>query len=406
MDRIEIEKLLQKSKELIPGGCQTISKRPANFSDEGWPSFYSRADGSQVFDLNGKPYTDYVLALGPIILGYNHPVVTERVKRQLDIGILTSLQSPLEIELSEKLVEIIPCAEMVRLFKTGADAVTAGVRLARAVTGRSHVLSCGYSGWHDWWVAKNPYSDSAKGVLAGTSTFTHDIPYGNVTAVEQIVDEIGSDIACIVVEPIISTDNDYLKFIREISTRLGAVLIFDEIVTGFRLALGGAQKLYGVTPDLCTLGKGMANGFPLSALVGHREIMREMESLWISSTYAGESASIAASLATIEELEKPGTYQRLWAMGDRLAAAWKSSANGSESIQIIGGGPMPQLRMVTAEGELDAEADHSLVEHFLDHKILWRRDHCAFISLAHSDSDIDRLIEISAAKLQKGEHVV
>ncbi|PCJ62191.1 MAG: hypothetical protein COA73_07010 [Candidatus Hydrogenedentota bacterium] len=206
-------------------------------------------------------------------------------------------------------------------------------------------------------------------MLAGTSTFTHDIPYGNVTAVEQIVDEIGSDIACIVVEPIISTDNDYLKFIREISTRLGAVLIFDEIVTGFRLALGGAQKLYGVTPDLCTLGKGMANGFPLSALVGHREIMREMESLWISSTYAGESASIAASLATIEELEKPGTYQRLWAMGDRLAAAWKSSANGSESIQIIGGGPMPQLRMVTAEGELDAEADHSLVEHFLDHKI-------------------------------------
>jgi glutamate-1-semialdehyde 2,1-aminomutase len=406
MSRSEIEKLSRKSRSLIPGGCQTISKRSENFCDQGWPTFYSRADGSQVFDLNGVPYTDYVLALGPIILGYNHPAVNERVKRQIDIGILTSLQSPLEVELSEKLVDVVPCAEMVRLFKTGADAVSAGVRTARAITGRSHVLSCGYSGWHDWWVAKNPYSDSAKGVLAGTSTFTHDIPYGNVPATQQIVDEIGSDIACIVVEPKISPDGDYLKSLREISTRCGAVLIFDEIVTGFRLALGGAQEYYGVTPDLSTLGKGMANGYPLSALVGKKDLMCEMESLWISSTYAGESASMAASLATIEELEKAGTYQRLWSMGDRLIAAWRAMTNGSESTQILGGGPIPQLRLVTGENQLDVEAERSLIEHFLSHGILWRRDHGAFLSLAHSDSDIDRLIEISAAKLQQGKHVV
>ena len=399
MEATRSSELYARAKRLIPGGTQTISKRPERYVEGKWPAYWHRARGARIWDLDGNEYIDYVMALGPIILGYGHPSVNAAIARQLEIGSLTSLQSPLEVEVAEKLVEHVPSAEMVRFAKTGAEATAMAVRIARAYTNRTKVLSCGYAGWHDWWVAKRHITGSrgvtqTRGIPEALRDLTFDLPYGDKEALERLLVEHGGDLACIMIDASeVNDEGVFLGVAREAADRVGAVLAFDEIITGFRMGLGGAQRLYGVTPDISTFGKAIANGMPLAATVGKRAIMELAAELWITSTFGGEALSLAAALATIQELEKPGTLERLWANSERLAKGFRQIADGhGNGTEVIGQRSMPGLRFTNGSAEND-QAAQLFVARMLDAGILTRPNYVLFVTVELSDEEIDRTLE-------------
>lgn len=301
--------LLARAEKYIPTGTQTFSKSKLQFPQPS-PLFLTHGQGALVWDVSGNEFVDCVSALLPNILGYRDPDVDGAIRRQLARGISFSLATELEAELAETLCRLIPCAEMVRFGKTGTDATTCAVRLARAFTGRDRVLICeGYHGWADWSVERNT------GVPIGVRSYTDRCKIGsNLHTL--------TNYAAIIIEP--ETNPEYLKYLREYCDKTGCILIFDEVITGFRFDLGGAQKLYEVTPDLACFGKAMANGMPLSAVVGRRDIMKRMEppdNIFYSGTFFGETLSLAASIATIKKMEKERAIQKLWITGFDLRVA-------------------------------------------------------------------------------------
>lgn len=319
-----LKKKLLKSKEywsraekIIPAGTQTFSKGPTQFVQGVAPVYLQSGKGSHVFDVDGNEYIDYIMALGPITLGYSYPGVNEAIIRQLEQGITFSLMHPLEVELSELLVELIPCAEMVRFGKNGSDATSGTVRVARAYTGREKIACCGYHGWQDWYIGTTTRD---KGVPKSTKQLTILFEYNNFESLEKIFDENKGEIAAVITEPITIEEpkNNFLEKVKSLTHKNGAILIFDEIVTGFKLALGGAQEYLNVIPDLAAFGKGMANGMPISAIVGKREIMKELEEVFFSFTFGGEALSLAAAIATIREMREKDVIQYFWKQGNRL----------------------------------------------------------------------------------------
>jgi len=309
------QQLLERAETIIPLGAQTFSKSKLQFPQPA-ASFLSHGDGCYVWDCDGNEYVDCMSALLPVVLGYRDPDVDGAIRRQLDAGISFSLATEIEYELASKLVELIPCAEMVRFGKTGTDATTAAVRLARAYTRRGRVLICdGYHGWADWSVAQNV------GVPPLVQSYTNRCKFGSFDDLHEKIESTDYDpYAAIVVEP--ESDPDYLIELRAICSLHGIVLIFDEVITGFRLGMGGAQQVWGVTPDLACFGKSMANGMPISAIVGRRDIMSKMvppDNIFYSGTFFGETLSIAAALATIRKMERENVIARLAATGLQLA---------------------------------------------------------------------------------------
>jgi glutamate-1-semialdehyde aminotransferase len=306
-----------RAEKIIPGGSQTLSKAPNMFTFGVYPIYLQFGRGSHVWDVDGNEYIDYPLALGPITLGYNYPSTVAAVCNQIKQGSTFSLMHPLEIEVAELLIDCIPCAEMVRFAKNGADATSAAIRLSRAYTGREHVAVCGYHGWHDWYIASTEYN---KGVPDAMAHLIHQFEYNNITSLGKIFTDYPDQIAAVIMEPV-AIDLPKLGFleeVKELTHKNGSILIFDEIVTGFRLALGGAQEYFGVVPDLATFGKGMANGLPISALVGQKDIMKEARNIFFSTTYGGETLSLAASRATILEMKEKKVQDYFWKMGRRL----------------------------------------------------------------------------------------
>lgn len=297
--------VFERAAKVIPAGANTFSKSYLQFPATGTPLYCSHGDGAYIFDVDGNRYVDLVNALLPCVLGYRDPDVDRAIRQQLDNGIVLSLATELEVQLAEKLCDLIPCAEMVKFGKTGTDVLTAAVRLARAHTQRDLVGVGSYHGWADWSMS---CTDRAGGIpenIIALSTRLWDV-------------EFPSQYAAFVVEPV--DDPDELQRIRKMCDDYGVVLIFDEIRTGFRYDLGGAQKLYGVTPDLACFGKAMANGMPISALVGKRDIMQRMNTpdVYFSGTFFGETLSIAAALATIKKLEDEDVIAKLHARGVQL----------------------------------------------------------------------------------------
>lgn len=305
-------RVFERASKVIPTGANTFSKSHLQFPSEGSPLYASHGDGAYIFDVDGNRYVDLVNALLPCVLGYRDPDVDFAVRSQLDNGVVLSLATEMEVELAETLCRLIPCAEMVKFGKTGTDVTTAAVRLARAYTKRDAVLVAGYHGWGDWSMA---ITDRLGGIPVQTA-----IASQLAKAWQPWTDKpfpYPDKVAAIVVEP---DTPDHLEWLREYCSKWGIVLIFDEIRTGFRYDLGGAQKLFGVTPDLACFGKAMANGMPISALVGKREIMKRMETpdVYYSGTFFGETLSIAAALATIKKLETEPVIDRLMVMGIKL----------------------------------------------------------------------------------------
>jgi len=301
------KKLLTQAEKVIPLGTQTFSKSKIQYPSES-PLFITHGDGGYCFDVDGNRYVDLVGGLLPIILGHRDPDVDYAIRRQLNKGISHSLATGLEIQLAETLCRLIPCADWARFGKNGSDVTSAAVRLARAHTDRSIIISSGYHGWHDWAVENDEIRN-----IGVTSQATELLSHGDVDRLwnwDQDWAHPGEEeVAAVIVEP--ETDPEFLKECRRFCDETGALLIFDEVITGFRFDLGGAQKLYGVTPDLACFGKAMANGMPLSALVGKQEFYETMEKISYSGTFFGETLSLAAAIATIEKLEREDVLTKI-----------------------------------------------------------------------------------------------
>ena len=321
----EGDAMWQRAERVIPAGTQTLSKGPSQFCLGVGPKYLVRGEGCRVWDADGNVFIDYPMALGPVTLGHGHPAVAEAVARHLAEGTTFSLMHPLEVELAERLVEIIPCAEQIRFGKNGSDATSACIRAARALTGRDRILRCGYHGWQDWSIDEG-YGIRARGVPSAVMNLTRPFPYNDLDAVEALVAEEAP--AALILEPVSVEEPapGYLEGLRELATRCGAVLIFDEVITGFRWARGGAQEYFGVTPDLCAMGKGVANGFPLSVVAGRREFMKAFDEVFFSFTFGGETLGLAAAMATLDVMEEADYWAHCWRQGSKLAQGFDDAA--------------------------------------------------------------------------------
>lgn len=330
--------LLERAERTIPLASQTFSKSRVQFPVGASPLFLKRGKGARVWDVDGNEYVDLVCGLLPVVLGYADPDVDAAIRAQLDEGISFSLASPLEMELAERLVEIFPCAEMVRYGKNGSDATTAAVRLARAATRRDHIIVVGYHGWHDWYIGATTRS---LGVPKAVQELTHKVAFNDLDALKAALDAF--DVAAVILEPAgIELPRDgYLAAAQELTRKAGALLVFDEIICGFRVALGGAQAYYGVTPDLAAIGKSMANGMPISALIGRADLMRLMEEIFISGTFGGEALSLAASIAVIDKMRREPVIDTLWQSGEilRAGALQAIARHGLQSCLALAGLP-------------------------------------------------------------------
>ncbi len=307
--------LLDKALKTIPLGTQTFSKSYIQYPKNYSPMFLTHGSGSRVWDVDGNEYIDLVSCLMPNILGYNDHDINYAVQTQLQKGIIFSLATELEIQLAEKLCKIIPSAEKARFAKNGTDVTSAAVRIARAYTNRDKMIVCGYHGWQDWYIGTTTRN---KGVPKVVSELSVSVPYNDLSCIEDLLKT--EKFAGLIMEPCNSTAplDGYLQGIKDLCEKYGSLFIFDEIITGFRFALGGAQEYFGVIPHISCFGKAMANGMPISAIVGRDDIMKEMEEVFFSGTFGGEALSLAAALATIDKIETNSVINYLWTYGKVL----------------------------------------------------------------------------------------
>lgn len=334
------EEMLERAMQSIPLGAQTFSKSVTQFPHGISPYFASHGEGAYLYDIDGNKYIDFVNSLAAILLGYKDPDVNEAVSEQLSKGTIFSLSAPLETIVAEKIIEMVPCAESVRFGKNGSDATAGAIRLSRAYTKREYVAVCGYHGWQDWYIGS---TNKDMGVPEAVKELTLKFEYNNIPSLQRLFDKYPGQIAAVILEPMNATapEPGFLETVKKITNNNDSILIFDETVTGFRYANGGAQEYFGVTPDLATIGKGMANGFPLAAVVGKKEIMQLMEEVFFSFTFGGETLSLAAALATMTKLQNEPVIQTMKETGNEILATVQSLIKkyGLEDVFTISGHP-------------------------------------------------------------------
>lgn len=344
-----------RARAVIPGGTQTFSKGEAQYVRGVSPVLLERGEGHRVWDVDGNEYIDYVQGLLPNILGYAHPEVNAAVAAQMTRGQCFSLAHPLEVELAERLVRIIPCAEMARFAKNGSDATSAAVRAARAFTRRERIACCGYHGWHDWFIGTTVRN---LGVPAAVRALTHPFPYNDLDGLEAVLAAHDGQFAAVIMEPVSFWEPrpGYLEGVKQLAARHGALLIFDEMCTGFHFGLGGAQKRFGVTPDLATFGKAMGNGFPISCVVGRADVMAVFEHVFVSFTFAGDAAAMAAAMTVLDVLERTDALKAIEVNGTRLQEgvnALAKHAGLQGRLQCVG---WPWWSLLTFKDERGAES--------------------------------------------------
>ncbi|WP_217989650.1 aminotransferase class III-fold pyridoxal phosphate-dependent enzyme [Pseudoalteromonas sp. HM-SA03] len=346
-------KMLGKAKQLIPGGTQLLSKRPDMFSPDAWPTYYQKATGATIWDLDGNEYIDMSIAgIGANVLGYATEEVNQAVIDAINNGVSSSLNCPEEVELAELLTQLHPWAEQVKYTRSGGEAMSVAVRIARAATGKEKIAFCGYHGWSDWYIAANVSSDKAlndhlipglapKGVpksLAGTS-----IPFGynNIEELEKIMARHGHEMAGVVMEPFRNymPDEDYWPKVEQLCKDYSVPLIIDEISMGFRLNCGGAHLKLGITPDIAVFSKALGNGHAIAAIIGKKKWMEHSQDSFISSTMWTERVGPAAALATIRTFEQNQVEKHLAHMGEQVMSGWQELANKHGLKISIGGIP-------------------------------------------------------------------
>ncbi len=387
------EALLERALRTIPLGSQTFSKSKTQYPHGVSPYFIRRGKGSHVWDVDNNEYIDFINSLASITLGYADPDVDAAVRTQLEEGVIFSLPHPIETQVAEKMVEMVPCAEMVRFGKNGSDATSGAIRLARAYTGRDHVAVCGYHGWQDWYIGSTARN---RGVPRATRDLTHTFTYNDIESLQQLFREWPNQIAAVVLEPMnaVEPKDGFLEKVKELTRQRGAVLVFDETITGFRFANGGAQEHFGVTPDLATFGKGLANGYPLSAVAGRGEIMRLMEEVFFSFTFGGETLSLAASLATMTKLQRQPVVDTMRRRGERLKAELASAIARHDVGHIVSVSGHPSwtfLPVKDAAPYSQWQIKTLFLQEMFARGILTLGTHN--MSYAHSDAEISALLK-------------
>ena len=369
----------------IPGYTSTGSKRPeAVFgpaADPALPRQIVRAAGARVWDAAGREYLDWVMALGAVGLGYGHPAVQAAAARAIAAGVTGPLPPVEEEQLAEALARRIPWMERTRFLKSGAEAVAAAVRLARVATGREHVLGCGYHGWLDWCQGRS------EGVPESTRRLFAELPFNDVERAREMIRDRGDRLAAVVIEPVVVREptREWLETLRAETQRVGAVLVLDEIKTAFRLAPGGAAERYGIAPDLVTIGKALANGFPLAAVGGRTDLMTGATRTWISSTLATETVSLAAALATLEVYERDAVCAHLHRVGTRLWHGLHRLAREHPAVVIDVGGVAEMCFLNYANESLS----YAVAAGCAKRGLLLKRTAYNFVSLAHAEADVD-----------------
>jgi glutamate-1-semialdehyde aminotransferase/spore coat polysaccharide biosynthesis protein SpsF (cytidylyltransferase family) len=359
------QRLYKRAKELIPGGTQLLSKRPEMFLPDNWPSYFSKAKGVDVWDLDGNRYVDMCYnGIGACILGAADADVDSAVKNAIDSGSMSTLNAREEVELAELLCELHPWAEMVRYARSGGEAMVIAIRIARASTRRDKIAFCGYHGWHDWYLAANLSAEGAldghllpgllpSGVPRGLLGTAVPFRYNHIEELRQIAASLGKELAAIVMEPI--RDNaphpGFLEEVREISREIGAVFIFDEITAAFRQNTGGAHLLLGVNPDIAVLAKAMSNGYPMAAIIGREAIMQAAQNTFISSTYWTERLGPVAALATIRKHRACNVGTHLTRIGNMVQTGWRDAAAAAAlGVNVSGIAPLGHLSFANDEG--------------------------------------------------------
>jgi glutamate-1-semialdehyde 2,1-aminomutase/spore coat polysaccharide biosynthesis protein SpsF len=401
--KLKIKKSLKLKKKIetaIPDCSQTFSKGPSQFVQGVAPVFLEKGKGSHIWDVDRNRYLDYTMALGPIILGYNYPKINEAVKKILKKGITFTLPHRLEGRLAEILCDIIPCAEMVRFGKNGSDVTSGAVRLARAYTGRDKIACCGYHGWQDWYIATTTRN---KGIPEQAKKLTLTFEYNKIESLEKIFKENKNQIACVIMEPvgIIEPQDNFLQKVKDLTHKNRALLIFDEVITGFRLSLGGAQEYFKVVPDLACFGKAMGNGFPISAIVGKEEVMKLFKEVFFSFTFGGEIISIAASITTIKEIKEKNVIFYLWEQGRKIRDGYNILVREyglQKYTQCIG---YPSRTIITFKNDKNQnwwELKSLFQQECIKRGILFTGNHN--ICFSHTSKDIDYTLRVYRTVLE------
>ena len=397
--------IYERAGELIPGRTQLISRRASRFANGISPVYAQSAKGSRFIDVDENEYIDWMSSVGAVILGHADDVVDRAVEEQIKRGSLSSLNSPLEIELAEELVDTIPSAEMVRYTKGGGEACAAAARIARGTTGRDKIIFCGYHGWHDWYQAANYEADPVSGefpfagiepigvpkVLAGTVI---PFPYGDLDALRELLDEHAGEVAAVMMEPLRSTlpEPGFLEGVKELAHAHDAILIFDEVSCGWRLSVGGVQEYVGVTPDMTVLAKAMSNGYPMGAVVGSREVMEPASRMFVSSSYWSDNIGLTAALTTIRELKRRGSAAFFLETGEKLRQALNGSiADAGLSGEYTGLHTALSLSLSLPDESLRAKVNTLFIQ-----EMARRGVHCPMgfiLNMAHTDEVIRRTAE-------------
>lgn len=396
----EIEKLnITKSRELfeeanglVPGGVLG-ARKPTDFIDGEYPIFLETGKGCRLTDVDGNEFIDFLCGYGPIILGYREEEVDEAVYQQIrEKGFCFTLTQKYQNLLAKRLTELVPCSELSIFLKTGSDATTASIRIARAYTNKLKVMRCGYHGWHDWCV------EMKGGVPAKLYEDVFEFQYNNLDQLKDLMATHGGETAAIIMTPFGHPNHQkmqtpapgFLEGVREIADRYGAVLIYDEIRTGFRLSMGGAQKLYGVTPDLSVLGKAIANGYPISVVTGKKDVMMaSADKLFISSTFFPNSDAFIAALKTIEILERDNVLGNIWDKGERFMKKIQAVIDKHDvGAELTGVAPMFYITFKKDETGAYKRKRNDFYTQLIRRGFFFSPHHHAYISFRHTEEDL------------------
>jgi glutamate-1-semialdehyde 2,1-aminomutase len=394
------DQLFEQALRLIPWGTQTNAKRPIPFFGETMPKFIERGKGCRLWDMEGKEYIDFRLSLGPVTLGYCWDEVDDAVREQMQKGVLFSMASPREVELARLLTSIVPNADMCRFMKTGEDANLSNIRIARASTKRDMILMSGYHGYPDWFATED---SPGNGVPEFMKDYVKVIPWGNCEEAERLVRTYGERIACIISIPYDfneDTSGSYIRYLRALTREHGILLVMDEVLTGFRLALGGAQEYFGVDADLASYAKAIANGYPLSAYAGKREYMQTLDHFKMTTTYAGETLSIAAAIATLTIMKRENVHRHLWSMGSLLMDRFNDMARECGVEGTAAGLPVGSWLKFTTPDEAFNQRLAYLWQRELYREGIFANTRW-FISYSHKESDINEAADKARIALRR-----
>ena len=381
---------LERALRIMPWGTQTNAKRTDRDGMDHRPPFIDHASGCRMWDLDGREFIDYRAALGPILLGYCYGEIDEAVRKQIDKGVLFSMASPIEAEAAEEVLQTIGWAEQIRFMKSGVDACTCCIRLARSHTGRDHILTVGYHGYHDWFALGWP----KPGVPDALRPFVHEITYGDCEAADRVFAEHGHELAAAIVVPVEwhrNPDQAFLAHLRQRCTEHGAALVFDEVLTGFRLEPAGAAGWFGITPDMAAYAKSFANGYPLSAFAGSREWMETLNQTIITTTYAGETLSLAAVCAVMKLLRREPVHEHLFRLGSDLRKGFEEIFRETGFPASTVGIDLATVIDFSPAGE-EAETLHQRLFNALYDRGIFANEQW-FITYSHQEADIAQTLE-------------